>query len=382
LEDEDQFNSEEPLLILEEGRDRFLKSFLAGFEIPAPPSLIKDIVALTDGYTINQFAGILIDIICLLREEKLDYSTCLTVLRKVINKFDPDGKKQEKLTYLDQIYQPEEPPQFRWVLKEYLGSTDDDCDARIVLDENGRNKLIKAFLVASQKSATQELIDNIIELTDGYTLDQFMEVLIVITNTTKKNKLNRYACLIKLVGVINKFEIGQTKEERISRLGRMVYRLEKPKPMPFDPDAFKRDLEFFDANDFLPENERFDIVKERIEKFQKAINDKVAENIYFERPIFEDRFIAVKEILSLARISAPESLIADIAGLTDEYSLDTITKVVKKMIKKSKTNSLDPINCIEILRESIDLWNGEEEIKEFKLEQLEEISLKYGLTKC
>jgi len=380
-EDENQFNSEE-LLLLKEGRDRLLKSFLAGFEISAPYSLTRHIIVLTAGYTINQFAGVLIDIVCSLRQEELDYSTCLSVLKKAINKFDPDGIKQEKLTYLDQIYQPEQFFQFRWVLKEHLISTDDDCDARIVLDENGRKELIKSFFMASQKFATQELINNVIELTDGYTRSQFMEVLIAIINTTEKDDLDGFLCLDKLEEAINKFDFGQIKEQKIAHLERIIDKCYKP--MPFDPEAFKRSCGFFgaDVNDFLSEDKRFNIEKEKIDRFQKAINDAVAEDMYFERPLAEERLAAVKEVLSLAGMSAPENLIMDVVELTNEYSLNTIKKLVKRMIKKSKTNSLDPVNCIEILRESIDLWNGEEEIKEFKLEQLEEIALKYDLTKC
>ncbi len=360
-EDEDQFNSEKPLLILKNNRDNLLKLFLVGFKISAPLSLMKHIVALTDDYTINQFAEILIDIICLLDGDELDYSTCLTVLRKAINKFDPDGVKQEKLTYLDQIYESEQPPQLRWVLKEDFGLTDDDRSVRIILDENERDELIKSFFLASHKFAPESLIADIVELTDGYTRGQFMEVLIAITSSTKESDLKQFLCLEKLEEAIHKFDIGQAKEEKMRRLERIIQKLSH-KTMPFDSDAFKRHLE-------LTESERSNITKERLDKFQKAIDDEVNKKIYSRRPIAIERLIKVEEVLSLAGISAPKSLIADIVELTDGYTRDQFMEVLIAITSSTKESALDQFLCLEKLEEAVHKFDFDQR-KEQKIIQL------------
>lgn len=236
------------------------------------------------------------------------------------------------------------------------------------LTETERNELIKSFLAASQKSATQDFIDNVVALTDGYTRRQFKEVLIAIINTTEENNLDEFLCLEKLEEAAHKFDSGHIKEQKIAQLERIAQKL-LYKPIPFDPVAFKRDYEFFEANNLLPESERFDITKE-VMKLQKNINDSLNETRYSKSPTAEERFKAVKEVLFLTEVSSPESLITDIVELTDQYPLDRVKKIVKKMIRKSKTSSLDQSSCIEILRKAIDYFEDEEETKKLKFAQI------------
>ncbi len=244
------------------------------------------------------------------------------------------------------------------------------------LTETERNELIRSFLAASQKSATQDFIDNVVALTDGYTRSQFLEVLIAITNITEENNLDEFLCLDKLEEAINKFDFGHIKDQKIAHLEKIINKFYKP--IPFDPEAFKRSRGFFDAdvNDFLPEDKRFNIEKEKIDRFQKAINDAVNETRYSKSPTAEERFKAVKEVLFLAEVSSPESLITDIVELTDQYPLDRVKKIVKKMIRKSKTSSLDQNSCIEILRKAIDYFEDEEETKKLKFAQIKAMAKK------
>jgi len=410
-------NVEESPLLLKEGRDRFLKSFLAGFEISAPQNLIKNIVALTDGYTINQFTEILIDIICSLREDILDQSICSEVLKKAINKFDPDQIKQKKLACLDEIiYQSEQSPKFRWILKEDLDSTDDD-DIKIILDENGRDELIKSLFSNFEISDPTRLIEDIVELTDGYSVDQIVGIITdLIRLSSGKNELDPYACASKLEKAINMFDSGYIQEQKIKKVEKLFRQSLLP-PIPFSFDLFqpepeKKLLDEYTNKGFNEEEENIDFkfpteyerlnliievllehnksaselfIKKmlihtanvEISVLQRALTAMAKESQtgsldqdrYLKYPTNNERRNLIKEILLLNNKFAPVGLIEEIVTLTN-YDIPTTTKLVENIVKKSKADCLEQDNCREILIKASDLLDTKE-IKEHKLKEIE-----------
>jgi SpoVK/Ycf46/Vps4 family AAA+-type ATPase len=156
-------------------------------------------------------------------------------------------------------------------------------------------------------------------------------------------------------------------EERYNIIKEILYKHKKTASDQIIQSIVKKTTNFNECN-----------LKNLVIKIAKTSKLKsITENRYFESPTPKERFATIKEALSLADIPVPENLIIDIVELTDQYSLHTVKKLVRTMIKKSKRGSLDPGSCITTLRKAIDLLDDEEEAKNLKLTQIEEIALKY-----
>ncbi len=180
----------------------------------------------------------------------------------------------------------------------------------------------------------------------------------------------------------------------------IVYKPFKRFPFNFNP-SLKKDIGSLDTNAvFSTAGERHKIVREilcehkkpaseflihviveessdfEISYFRNLITDIVKayksrlldRDRYLKCPTKDERYEIVKEILLLTKKSAPESLMQDIAELTELYDIYTVKKVVKSMVKESKTEFFERDRCIAILKKAIDLFD-KDEIKQFKFAQ-------------
>ncbi len=275
-----------------------------------------------------------------------------------------------------------------------------------VTTEDERDEFLRIFLFDYKKFATQNLIKDIVELTNKYTFDQLERIFTDIIIASKGNSLERPICLKILKEAINRIDTDQMRQQKLKRLKVLSLRPRIPEedlaPMPL-PNFLL---------DFPTADERLRIIKEILLEHNKSASEPLIQEVvehteylemsvfrngvitmvkefnlssleqerYLERPTSDERLEAVKEILLLAEKSAPESLIQDIAKLTECYDIRTVRKLVKSMVKESKTDSLDRNSCIAILRKAINLLD-EDEIKEFKLAQIKTITTKESLTK-
>lgn len=277
--------------------------------------------------------------------------------------------------------------------------------------ESERDELVKTFLSSYKKSAPKNLIKNIVELTNRYTTAQVAEILIDIMSTSKESTLEQPICIDKLEEAINRIDTDQIKQQKLAQLKEMACELFKP--IPFDPDWLKRDVKPYEADPVFPTaDERLKIVKEVLLEHKKFASESLMQKVveqtsgcdesccrnwvtsiveiskssafkqerYLERPTSDERRGAVEEVLLLAEKSAPESLIEDIVELTDHYNIHTLRKLVRSMVKKSKTDSLDRNSCIEKLRKAINLFD-EDEVKKIKFTQIKAIISRESLSK-
>ncbi len=265
-----------------------------------------------------------------------------------------------------------------------------------------RKRVINSIVSHFDKIICQNFVKNIVELTDQYSVGQITELMVAIINGTEEKGLSKSNCLENLREIVSEIGTVQMQQQKLDQLEEIVYKT-------------KHELEWLTDEDFvlsppLSAEERCKIIKEVLYAYHKTASDQIVqliaeenayrsefslrnwvaklikeselelivEDMYFERPTAKERFVAIEEILSLVGGVAPKDLIIDIVALTDQYSLDTIKELVKRMIKKSKTNSLDPNNCIEVLKEAIDFWDVEELTQKIKLAQIEELTLKYA----
>ncbi len=282
----------------------------------------------------------------------------------------------------------------------------------LIPTKNGRDELVKALLSNFKKSAPEDLIKDIVELTNGYTITQVTGLVVNIISTSKENDLEQPICIDKLEEAINRIDTNQMKQQKLARLKEMACELFEP--IPFNPDWFKEDVEPYEADPVFPTaDERLKIIKEILRKHKKSaskfliqkmlehteghemsfirevvttmvkspkISSLDQERQYLECPTADERRGAVEEVLLLAEKSAPESLIEDIVELTEHYDIHTLRKLVRSMVKKSKTDSLDRNSCIEKLRKAIDLFD-EDEVKKSKFAQIEAIISRESLPK-
>ncbi len=283
--------------------------------------------------------------------------------------------------------------------------------------ESERDEIVKASLSSFEISATQDLIEGIVELTDGYSISQIVELTVDMINTsTEKNELNPFMCARKLEEAINILDFGYTKEQKINRLKKITHKLLFP-PIPFDPDLFrpKPEKEFLDeytkkgfneeeediSFEFPTPDERLNVIKEILHKHNKSASEFFIQKMveytsgfetsvlkgaitamieesqtgyldqdrYLKYPTENERRNLIKEILLLTQKFASDGLLEEIVALTNHFDIPTITKLVESVAKKSKTDSLDQNNCRATLRKAIDLLD-KEEIKEYKLAQI------------
>jgi len=272
----------------------------------------------------------------------------------------------------------------------------------LILTENERVRLVKSLLSNFEKLATQDLIKDIVELTNGYTTAQVAEILVDIMGTSEEDILERYVCLEKLKKAINQIDTDQMKQQKLKRLKEIVYKPSKPLPFNFNY-SLKGDIDLYDADAVFPTaDERLRIVKEvllehkksaskflmrriveqtsgfEMSYFRDLVTDMVKESksssldqeMYLQCPTPDERREVVEKVLLLTEKSAPEDLIKDIVELTEYYDVHTVKKLVRSMAKKSKTDSLDRNSCIAKLRKAIDLLD-EDEVKKFKIAQIE-----------
>lgn len=261
--------------------------------------------------------------------------------------------------------------------------------------ESERHYLIRKCLFAYKTYADEYLIENIVELTNGYTNTQIMEFLIDMLSLVEKgkedeeSKLEYAVCLEKLKETINRIDKGKTRREKLIRIAELIF---VSAPLIGAEWTLKGDFvepHGFETT-FPTEEERFAMVKEALLEYKKSASEVIIQEIV-ERtagfdidrcrnfvissvkdtksssldqdrlsndPLFHERYEVIEEILLITKKSAPESLIRNIAELTSCYDMHTITKLVKKMVKESKTVSLDRNNCIAILKKAADLIKG------------------------
>jgi len=276
--------------------------------------------------------------------------------------------------------------------------------------EDERVRLVKSLLSSFEKLSTQDLIKNIVELTDRHSVVQVTKLMVDIISASEKDVLEQAICLEKLKIVINQTDPDQMKQQKLKRIKEIIYR---PKPLSIKPDWIsEEDLEpTHDLSAVFPtDDERLKIVKEILHVHNKSPSESLVRKIveqtsgldesscrscvtaiveiskssafnqerYLERPTPDERRGAVEEVLLLAEKSAPESLIEDIVELTDHYNIHTLRKLVRSMAKKSKTNSLDRNSCIEKLRKVIDLLD-EGKVRKFKFARIEAMTSRKSL---
>ncbi|MGB8367604.1 MAG: ATP-binding protein [Candidatus Babeliales bacterium] len=283
---------------------------------------------------------------------------------------------------------------------------------RIPLTDGERNELVELFLSSYENPPTQELMKNIVDLTDGYTIPQLTGFFIDIASSSKDNIFERSNCIEKLAKTINKIDTDRIKQLKLMQLKKMVYKPFKPFFLNFH-SLQKENVDLSDDvhSIFPTAEERLNIIKNtllehkkiaseflthkivaetsgfELSNFENLINDivKTSESHsldierYIKYPTKDERYETVKDILSLTKKSADEPLVWDIAELTELYDMPTIKKIVVAMIEQSKADSLDRASCIEQLEKAIDLFDKNEEIKKFKLTQLEAIISKEPL---
>jgi len=261
--------------------------------------------------------------------------------------------------------------------------------------EDERDELMRTFLSDHEKFATEDLINDIVKLTDGYAMLQFVDFLNDIMSASKTNVLQRTICLKRL-------KDGAVEIHK------------PPESLPYDfgwPP--KGDIVPYDADAVFPTaDERLRIMKEILLENETSASEFLINGIvkrtsgfemfdyrdwvtamvkasetgsldqdrYLKCPMADERRGVVEEILLLVKKSASESLIQEIVELTEYYDVHTVKKLVISMAKKSKTDSLDRNSCIGKLKKainSIDL----EHIKKFKLAQIEAITARKSLPK-
>ncbi len=265
-----------------------------------------------------------------------------------------------------------------------------------------REKVVNAIVSHFDKVICQNFVKNIVELTDQYSINQITELMVAIINGTEEKGLSKSNCLENLREIVSEIGTVQMQQQKLDQLEEIVSKT-------------RHELEWLTDEDFvlsppLSAEERCKIIKEVLCVHHKTASeqmvqliveenaycnesslrnwvtklaiesnlDSIDEDRYVENPTPEERLFAVKEVLSLADVVAPKNLLADIVALTDQYSIPMVTKLAKKMVKRSKSNSLDEKSCIEVLKQAIDLLDDEEETKKLKLAQIEEITLKYA----
>ncbi len=280
------------------------------------------------------------------------------------------------------------------------------------LTEGERDKILKVFLSSYEKPATQDLIKDIVELTDGYTITQVTELLIDIISTSKGNIFEQSNCLEKLEKAINRIDKDQIRQLKLNRLKEIVYKPFKRFPFNFK-SSLKKDIDLYDADAVFPTaDKRFKIVKEVLLEHKKSASKFLMHSIveqtsgfemsyfrdlithmvkesksssldqekYLQCPTKDERHEVVKEVLLLTEKSAPESLVQDIAELTELYDIYTVKNLACSLVEKSKTNSLDRNSCIAILKKVIDSID-KDEVKKFKLAQIEAMTARESLSK-
>ena len=407
IEDQELVEDQE---LEENEREELIEICLSIHEKIASKNLIKNIVELTDGYTVRQIIELMGGIINESEENALDKASCLEKLKEIVNRIGTDQMKKQKLEQLAEItYKSKLSLKPDWISEEDLEPTHDLSTLFPTNDE--RDELVKVFLSSYKKSAPKNLIKDIVELTKGYTTAQIAEILIDIMSISKENDLEQSICIDKLEEAINRIDTDQIKQQKLAQLKEMACELFKP--IPFNPDWLKRDVKPYEADPVFPTaDERLKIVKEVLlehkEFASESLMQKVVEQTsgcdesccrswvtsiveiskssafkqerYLERPTPDERRGAVEEVLLLAKKSAPESLIQDIVELTEYYDIYTITKLVNSMTKKSKTDSLDRGSCIATLRKAFDSID-KDEVKKFKLAQIEAMPARESLSK-
>ncbi len=298
---------------------------------------------------------------------------------------------------------------------ESKSASQDQHGSSWVPTESEREGLVNEFLSRYKKSATQDLIDGIVELTYGYTTLQVTNLLIDIMEASKRSDVQLSICVNKLGEAIEKNDTGQIKKQKKLHLSAMYYNA-KPPAVEYDwslkasskkddgaDDYFRASLLFTEEQRKQIEEERINKVKEILQQYNVSASQEFIEIMatgnahfddttfqdsvtavikasktgsldqdrYLQRPIDDERREVIKEILLLTNMTAPDDLIEDIMELTDYYDMYTVRSLVNDIIKKSKAKSLDRNVCIEVLREAIDLFITSERVKEFKLKQLE-----------
>ncbi len=274
-----------------------------------------------------------------------------------------------------------------------------------VSTESERDDFVRRFLFDYKKSASEYLIENIVELTDGYTNIQITGLMVDMLSASKEEEdmLERLICLKILKKAINKFDKGQIKRQKLIQVAGLIFMSE---PLVDFEWSLKGDpVKVIGFETVFPTaEERLEIVKEPLLANKKSVSEHEMQMIVEETsgydidcckkwvatriketksgsldqdrlldcPMSHGRREVVEEILLIAKKSAPESLIQDIVELTNCYDMHTITKLVNRMAKKSKTDSLDRDNCIAILKKATDSIS-EDRFKKFKLAQIEAV---------
>ncbi len=151
---------------------------------------------------------------------------------------------------------------------DYLNSENrqDDPFFSQVLTKDKRDELVKVLLSDFKKFAPEDLIKDIVELTDGHTFGQNIDIFINIINSSKGNNLERPVCLKILEEAINKIDTGQIKQQKLKRL----------KTMSLKPNWItEEDLKLTNSpNLYFPTaNERFKIVKEVLREHKKSASE-------------------------------------------------------------------------------------------------------------
>ena len=173
------------LIPTKNGRDELVRTFLSNYEKSATQDLIDNIVELTDGYTITQVTGLVVDIIGSSKGNSLEQLVCLKKLKKAINRIDTDQMKQRKLARLKKIIHKSlfGPLSFNSdSLKEDVEPYDADA---VFLTADERLKIIKEILLTHKKSASEFLIQKMVEETSGFEMSLCRNW---VTNRVKASK--------------------------------------------------------------------------------------------------------------------------------------------------------------------------------------------------
>ncbi len=271
-----------------------------------------------------------------------------------------------------------------------------------------RHEAVKEVLLLAEKSAPESLTQDIAELTKHYDIPTVRKLVRSMVRESKTDPLDQEICLKILKKAIIRIDTGQMEQQNLKQLNPLSFKSNWISKKDVERWPLLENLNF----DFPTVDERLKIIKEIVLEHNKSASEFFIQELVeltedfemsafidavtamlkafkisspgqdrcLERPTSAERREMVKGILLLTKKYAPESLIENIVELTEYYDIRTVKKLVSSMAEESKTNSLDQNNCIATLRKAIDLF-AKDEVKEFKLAQIELIISRESLTK-
>ncbi len=229
--------------------------------------------------------------------------------------FDPDPTQDSDFDYSNSENPKDRPVSFR------------------VPTKSERNELVRTFLSSYEKSAAQDLIENIVEVTDGYTISQLTDILIDIMNTSEKDELEQLICIRKLEEAVNRIDTDQMKQLKLARLEKIIHKSTKPLPFSFDW-TLKGDAKSYGFDTVFPRaDERLKITELSFNSDWLKKDLEPTHDLSTVFPTDDERLKIVKKILLEHKEFASEffmqKVVEQTSGFDESYCKNWVTDIVE-----------------------------------------------------